>query len=202
MQENYKILGVSSDASDQEIEEAYLRLKKKYSEDRFIEGDAGNVAAKKLTKIENAYKEITNFRKDNSTVESGEKADYFEVESAIKSGDISGAQRKLDDITTRNAEWHYLQSVIFYKKNWYNESKKQLEIAINLEPHNQKYSDAYTKLKVKLENYEQTFRSGNVNSTNQSNAKTERQMGDTGNECLSFCTTWCCMNLLCNICCH
>ena len=45
-----------------------------------------------------------------------------------------------------------MQSVIFYKKNWVNESKKQLEIAINMEPHNNKYSEAYSKLKQKIEN--------------------------------------------------
>ena len=55
---------------------------------------------------------------------------------------IAEAQTKLDDFNGRNAEWHYLQSVVFYKKNWVNESKKQLEIAISMDGSNEKYKNS------------------------------------------------------------
>ncbi len=54
MQENYKILGISENASIEEVEVAYNELKAKYSKERFLEGEAGNNAAKMLTKIETA----------------------------------------------------------------------------------------------------------------------------------------------------
>ena len=117
-----------------------------------------------------------------------------------KKGDLNGAQSKLDEITSREAEWHYLQSIIFYKKNWVNESKKQLEIALQLDPHNSKYSQSYTKLKEKTEFSQARFHSGNFNGQE---SQTGRQMGGAGeNDCCSFCTTWCCMNMLCNLCCN
>ena len=120
-------------------------------------------------------------------------------EELIKKGAVSEAQNRLDDINDRNAEWHYLQSVVFYKKNWINESKKQLEIALSMEPHNEKYADAYTKLKQKMNYNENQFRSGNVNGAE----NTERQMGgNAANDCLSFCVTWCCINAMCNMCCR
>ena len=50
------------------------------------------------------------------------------MEKLIKNGNISAAQSLLDGVNERNAEWHYLQSVIFYKKNWISESEKQLKI--------------------------------------------------------------------------
>ena len=50
-------------------------------------------------------------------------------------------------------------SVVFYKKNWTNESKKQLEIAMNMDPYNTKYKEAYTKLKQKMEFNEKAFHS-------------------------------------------
>ena len=49
MKENYRILGVDENASDEEIEKAYKALKAKYREERFMDGEAGNAAAKKLT---------------------------------------------------------------------------------------------------------------------------------------------------------
>ena len=48
----------------------------------------------------------------------------------IKSGELTEAQQKLDDIPVHDGEWHYLQSIVFYKKNWFLESKKQLEYAL------------------------------------------------------------------------
>ena len=202
MQEFYKILNVDSYATDEEVERAYRELKEKYSKERFYEGEVGNEAARMLTKVETAYHEIMESRRKSSKNDDNTSTnDFSDVERLIRSGNISGAQIRLDDYTDRNAEWHYLQSVIFYKKNWMSESKKQLEIAVNMEPYNTKYTEAYSKLKQKIEFNDRQFHSGNANYS-QSNAYEQRQMGDTDNGCLSFCTTWCCMNLMCNMCCR
>lgn len=198
MIELYDILGVSEDATDEEVERAYLELKGKYSLDRFLDGEAGNEAAKKLTRLENAYNEIMAIRK-------GEKdGSYLEIERAIKKGNIALAQEKLDAYSTRDAEWHYLQSVVFYKKNWINESLKQLEIAMNMDTDNKKYSDSYAKLKEKIAFNEKQFNAGNTNAN--VNEEAPSQMGGSSNECCSTCATWCCMNavfnLCLNACCH
>lgn len=204
MQEYYKILGITENASDDELEAAYKKLKDKYSKERFYEGEIGNEAAKNLTKVETAYAEIKAERKYRSSANGEYKEDFSDIEAAIKRGKIAEAQAKLDDVTDRNAEWHYLQSVVFYKKNWINESKKQLEIAMNMEPYNEKYSEAYMKLKQKIDFNEKQFHSGNANySQNEPHRTTERQMGGSGmNDCLSFCATWCCIDMLCNVCCR
>ena len=55
-----------------------------------------------------------------------------------------------DKFNERNAEWHYLQAVIFYKKNWNNESKKQLEIAMQMDSNNPKYKNSYAKLNERI----------------------------------------------------
>lgn len=200
MQEYYKILNLSENATDEEIDQAYKTLKDKYSRERFLEGEAGNQAAKNLTKLEAAYHEITVERKAKNCANDGKNYNFSEVETLIKKGDISAAQEILDDINERNAEWHYLQSVIFYKKNWFNESKKQLEIALTLEPHNVKYSEDFTKLKQKLEYNEKQFKS-NSKHAHSENDVDDRQMGGA-NSCLSFCATWCCMDMLCSLCCR
>lgn len=204
MQEYYEILGVSENATDEEVAAAYQKLKDKYSRERFYEGEAGNEAARNLTKVETAYSEITADRKLHNNASDRSAEDFTDIEKAIKNGNLSDAQSRLDDITDRNAEWHYLQSVVFYKKNWINESKKQLEIAMNMDPHNEKYADSYTKLKQKIDYNEKQFHSGNASyGQSGSHRTTERQMGGSGiNDCLSFCATWCCMDMLCSICCR
>ncbi len=200
MQKYFEILGIDKNASEEEIENAYLQKKEKLSKDRFLEGEAGNEAARQLTMLETAYYEIkANMTK--STEGGKSMSDFSEVEELIRQGNISLAQTKLDDINQRDAEWHYLQSVIFYKKNWINESKKQLEIALNLEPHNQKYSNAYVKLKEKIEYNNKQFTNNSYGGNNQYNEN--RQMGETDtNGCVDYCLTMCCMNMMCNMCCN
>ena len=202
MQEYYKILGLSENATDEEIDAAYNKLEDKYSRERFYEGEIGNDAARNLTKLETAYQEIKESRRNTATPNGGEPESLAEAEKLLKAGKISEAQTALDNISERGAEWHYLQSVVFYKKNWLNESKKQLEIAMNMEPHNEKYADSYTKLKQKMEFNEKQFRSGNAGYSGNAAPETDRQMGGSGaSDCLSFCATWCCIDMLCSVCC-
>ena len=196
MREKYEILGVSEDATIEEIEQAYKKLKRKYSEDRFLEGEIGNLAAKKLTQLENAYNEI------KADIEGKQKGNYHNVEKAIRENNISLAQEYLDEMVTRDAHWHYLQSVVYYKKNWINESKKQLEIAMNMEPSNTKYSDAYTKLNETISYNDKQFRSGNANVEHDGEIPPQQMGGTSLDGCCSWCATMCCMNTLLNICCH
>lgn len=200
MQEYYKILNLTENATDEEIELAYKQLKEKYSRERFLEGAEGNEAAKNLTKLEAAYLEITESRKNLKNSNGNFEYDFSEIANLIKKGDVSKAQQLLDNISERSAEWHYLQSVIFYKKNWINESKKQLEIALSMEPHNAKYADDFAKLKQKMQYTENQFKSNNA--YNNTDSVNNRQMGGDTNGCLSFCLTWCCMDLLCTMCCR
>ena len=207
MDEYYKILGVNPDATNDEIEEAYYQLRSKYSKDRFAEGEKGNLAAKNLTKLEEAYAEIMEMRNYNTNNSFSNEDNSLEgVKNAISNGNLQRAQEILDSITIREAEWHYLQSVVFFKKNWSNESKKQLEIAMSMDPSNKKYKDAYEKLIAKMQfsnnNFNGQFQSGNANYNggyNGGNYQDNRQMGGDG--CLDFCTAYCCAELMCSLCC-
>ena len=196
--EYYELLGVSEDASDEEIKESYRALKKKYNEERWLDGEAGNNAARMLQRLDVAYEEIMRERREKARNTEG-KSGYEEVAELIKKGDLSAAQAALDNFNERGAEWHYLQSVVFYKKNWMNESKKQLEIAIQMDGANAKYRDAYEKLKARTEYKQQT---GGAVHTDPDPAPAEDQMG--GNwcaNCARFCYTYPCVHCLVNLCC-
>jgi hypothetical protein len=188
----YKILGAVDTDSDEIIKEKYLALRSRYEEERFLEGEAGNAAAKKLTEIENAYEAIVSLR--NESIKFNGKSNAFEsVEAAIKSGNLQAAQSLLDDITERSAEWHYFQSVVFYKKNWINESKKHLEIAKEMNPSEPKYQEALYKIEERVKagsnvNAEWSKANGN----NHQNQGAEQQLG--GDSCMQ----WCCDIIICN----
>ncbi len=190
----YKILGVNSSDSDEVIAEKYQELKEKYQEERFIEGEVGNNAAKMLTEIEIAYNEIKTYRQEQSF--EGQKSEAFSsVEAAIKSGNLTAAQTLLDDFNERDAEWHYYQSVIFYKKNWINESKKQLEIAISMNPDEQKYKKALNKINERVNEGAKINsdwnKSGSANYNPQEGASEQQLGGDS-------CMQWCCDMIICN----
>lgn len=203
MRKNYEILGVPETATQEEIESAYQALKDKYSRERFLEGEIGNKAARELTKVETAYQEIMASKHSKSKSDESDLNSFIDVEILIKNGNIALAQQKLDDISERNAEWHYLQSVIFYKKNWLNESKKQLEIALNMEPHNSKYAENYARLKEKMEYNNRQFNGGYYGNQQYQGQADNRQMGGTdSNGCVDYCMTMCCMNMLLNMCCN
>jgi curved DNA-binding protein CbpA len=193
----YEVLGVSENASLEEIKFAYQTLKNKYMEERFLEGEEGNIAAKKLTEVENAYREILSFKEQNGGKDAGSL--FSEIESLIKNGDLYNAQAKLDLFDERSAEWHYYQSVIFFKKNWVNESKKQLEIAIQMDPYNDKYKNALNKLNERVNQTANPNWNRSGNAYNNPNAEQTRQFtNDTPQLGGDSCCQWCCDMLICN----
>ncbi len=201
---NLEILGLDDSATREDIEEAYNKLREKYREERFLDGEAGNEAARMLTKIETAYTELIAELAEESSGENGGTS-FGKVEELIKSGDLQEAQRVLDAFNERGAYWHYLQSVIFYRKNWINESKKQLEIAMHLEPDNEKYKDAYKKLNDKMTSDSANNASGNqgVYQGQTMNSYQDDQMGGSFcATCVECCALNACLNCLCNGCCH
>ena len=201
---NLELLGLEEGATLEEIKAAYEALREKYLEDRFKDGEVGNNAAKMLTKIDVAYSELESEFKEKGT----EDGDLFErAEQYLKDGNYTDAQRILDSFNERGARWHYLQSVIFYRKNWINESKKQLEIAIQLEPENAKYKEAYRKLNEKINVDAQATAGGSQQGAYQGqtmdSTDADSQMG--GNfcaNCIECCYINMCINCLCGTCCR
>lgn len=196
--ENYKILGVSETASDEEIKARYDELRKKYEEDRWLYGEEGNEAARKLTALESAYAEILSER---ATKQSESDGTHGEIAELIRQGDLSKAQAMLDGFNERDAEWHYLQAVIFYKKNWSNESKKQLEIAMQMSPGEEKYRSAYEKMNEK-DDYEKQSAKSRESVRYDRYDEDDGQMGGRGcSECISCCYTYLCVDCLFSLCC-
>ena len=204
MKEYYELLGLDESATDEEILARYEELKAKYREDRWLDGEAGNEAAKMLTKLETARFEIMESRKQHNQSTSGESS-FEEIAALLKEDKIAQAQAKLDDFNERSAEWHYLQAVVFYKKNWTNDSKKQLEIAMEMDPDNSKYRTAYNKMNAKNEYQQQSAHQQKQQTqnpyTNDIPEEAEQMGGNACSNCISCCYTYLCVDCLFSLCC-
>ena len=114
------------------------------------------------------------------------------AEKLIKDKKLEEAQAILNDIHERNARWHYLQSLIFYRKKWYSESKKHIEEALATEPDNEKYNKFYNKLKKRAQNA--SFSETNVKDKQMGKRKFSLvdECGSCSNEdCAEICTGSC-----------
>ena len=192
----FEFFSLDENASKADVQMRYMELKHKFSSERFEVGEVGENAARNLDLLEIYYKEImSHFGRQESAKQFG--SDLGGIEEVIRQNDLSKAQLMLDAITDRTGQWHFLQSIVFYKLNWFLESKKQLEFALALEPDNQKFQESYNKLvniiassKIKpedLRSKEQSTSSG-----------FERNQGS-----ISPCTGNCCCDLcLADACCQ
>ncbi len=201
MKEYYEFLGLPSSATDEEIDARYEELKAKYSEERWLDGEAGNEAARNLTKLETAYRELVALRKETQTNTKGEDA-FAEIFRLLKENEVAQAQSRLDEFNERSAEWHYLQAVVYYKKNWTNESKKQLEIAIQMDPDNQKYRADYGKLNARTGQQQQQSQNPYARQTPNYNEPQQMGTGNCCNDCICCYNMMVCLSCFCNCCCQ
>lgn len=208
MKDPYVVLGVSKDADKDLIESRYNELHELYSEQRFKAGEEGNEGARKLQELEEAWVVIS------ANLESAKQneafgGDYGNVDSLIRSGKYNEAQDILDSITDRRGEWHYMQAIVFYKREWLTEAKAQLEMAIQDDPTNTKYKDSLNKLKISMgggnpnqnatqQNFNNNPYNNGQNQTNngqpngQNNGQYNYQQPPQQQQDLSNCLSTCC----------
>jgi molecular chaperone DnaJ len=196
MKNPYEVLGLDENASQEELETRYKKLKEEYSEGRFLAGEEGMIAARNLTELENAWREIQ--AKTVVAEETKGGGDFEYIERLIKDSRYDDAQTVLDSISEREGEWHYYQSIIYYKREWLAECKKQLEAAIACDPGNQKYRTTLEKLNIVMGNSKTNPESMGQNP-NMNQQYVEQPHGDAlSNCCLAYCfTSLCCDCMQC-----
>ena len=203
----YLVLGLKNDATQEQVENAYRALRRKYEELRFREGEEGAQASRALGELDRAYADcMEDLQRRVSVTESG--SSLGSVEELIKQGKLDEAQEKLDMVESRDAEWHYVQAIVYFKRNWHVESKKQLELALTLDPNNEKYKRSYTKLTNMLNG----AGAGNVGANagqqqgdpyaQQRGGYARPQQGDPGMDNTTTCCNTCSTLICCDCCCE
>ena len=153
----YKVLGVSPDASDEEIKRAYRRLAKKYHPD-LNPGDAE--AARKMQQVNDAYEQIKNPQKASNQSGSGYGSydpfgGYYGRTSQqqtagedpylrsayqyIRYGRYQEALNALQNSTDRNARWYYLSALTNDGLGNQVTALEHIRKAVSMEPDNMEY---------------------------------------------------------------
>jgi len=157
MSDPYKVLGVSPDATDDEIKKAYRELAKKYHPDNFHNNPLGDLATEKMQQINTAYDEIQAMRATGNHKNSGgsrsggdtNRPDLQRIRTLISQGRYGEAEIMADSVSAqnRNAEWYFLKGLIYMQSGRYNAATESIRTACTMDPNNAEYASVYNRLK-------------------------------------------------------
>jgi curved DNA-binding protein CbpA len=147
MSNPYKVLGISPDATDTEVKNAYRALARKYHPDNYTaDNPLADLATEKMKEINEAYEQIQRERARGSAhrTENGKSYTYADIRAMVQARRFREAAAALSAIPAeeRTADWHYLQSIVLMQKGFVNDAARELEIACNMDPTNQEYQQA------------------------------------------------------------
>ncbi len=196
MTDPYKILGVSRDASDDDIKSAYRALARKYHPDNFATDEtARSMAEDKMKEINEAYDAVQNERKHGRSYGSASsstgdtsynRSNYITIRSHINAGRIGEADSLLESISgaDRGAEWYFLKGCVCAARGWNFDAQNNFSRACSMDPSNIEYRNALNNMHRGAGSY-----TGGYNTTR-------------NNDCsgCDICSTLLCADCLCECC--
>lgn len=194
MKNPYEVLGVSENATDEEIKSAYKALAKKYHPDNYVDSPLADLANEKMKEINEAYDTITDMRKNGGSANSSGyssgssnsyagygysgNSQFHSIRMLINSGRILDAERMLNNIpqSQRNAEWFFLNGMVMMNKGWSEQAYSCFRQAYTMDPNNPEYRAAFNRM-----NSQRTYGPGGYD-----------QRGTAGCSCCDICVgLWC-----------
>ena len=199
----YEVLGVSPNASDEEVKKAYRDLAKKYHPDNYAGSPLADVAEQKMKEVNEAYDEINRMRQKGkgtgSTSSAGAAGGYnnssssqfYSVRVYIQRNMIQQAEQILDSTPegNRTAEWYYLKGMCAFRKGWSDQANSFFTTACNMDPNNPEYRAALNNMQG-----QQSYNYGGYNTGN----GTFNNAG--GCSCCDICSAMICADCMCSCC--
>ena len=166
MTDPYQVLGVSRDASNDEIKKAYRRLSRKYHPDANINNPNKEAAEAKFKEVQAAYNQIINEREHGTSGQSSagyggygsqqqNQQNQYQDEDSLKfraaanyinAGSYTEALHVLDSISNRNAQWYYLSALANARMGSNINAKEHARKAVELDPNNMQYRQLLSQL--------------------------------------------------------
>lgn len=165
MRNPYEVLEIKEGSSKEEIKRAYKEMVKKYHPDQYGNNPLRDLAEEKLREVNEAYDYLMKNTSDGpryteNNYESSSNSgygNYNEIRMDIQNGNLRAAEEKLNQISTRDAEWNYLIGLVNLRKGWYDNAYNYIVNACNLEPNNLEYRQTLNNLKNRNTGYRQTY---------------------------------------------
>lgn len=202
------ILGVTDSVSQNELYDAYKTARREWESKRFLPGEEGAYACERLDEIEQAYRDAEDVLRSREViipevVEPTSEDEYLEIDRLVKGKEYVEAQGKLDEIKIRGARWHFLQSIVFAGTGRNNEALEHLKTATVIEPQNETYSEAYSRMqervgKPQTQGFYAYRESGDGHEENR---RSYRDDGYDGRHRGGMTPCDCCQGLICADCC-
>lgn len=142
MTDPYQVLGISRDASDEEIKQAYRRLAKKYHPDR---NPGDQEAARKMQEINAAYEQIKNPDKSRadpfgSYQQQSNAGQYRQAAfQYIRFRRYREALNVLMSDSNHDAQWYYLSALVHNGLGNQVTALEYIRRAVSMEPDNYTY---------------------------------------------------------------
>lgn len=194
MTDPYKVLGVSREATDDEIKKAYRELARKYHPDNYTDTNLAELAEEKMKEINEAYDQIQSERSgkgggsstySGTNYGSGTTSDsrYVEIRNLINQRRYSEAELRLDamSVADRNAEWNFLKGCVLAQRGHFYDAQRFIETACYMDPNNAEYHNVRAQM---------SNRAGGFGG-----AYNTRNAGD--NDLCSICATLWCLDSCC-----
>lgn len=191
----YKVLGISPEATDEEIKKAYRALSRKYHPDANVNNPNREQAEEKFKQVQMAYDQIMkqkqqgySYGRSNGAYGNHTGTDSVELQAAanyIRNRCYREALNVLNNIGERNARWYYYSAIANAGTGNNVTAQQHAQTAVNMEPSNMEYRQLQQQLAYGGTWYQ------NMGDTY------DRPYSGTGNWCLSMML----LNLFCNCCC-
>ena len=196
MKNPYEVLGVSPNATDEEVKKAYRDLAKKYHPDNYTDPAMAELAGEKMKEINEAYETLKNGGASYSSESSDyARTVYVSVRSLINQQQFAEAEVMIDSISPseRGAEWYFLKGCLLTHRGWFLDAQKCFETACRLDPTNVEYRQALDALSRNASAYSNTW--GNApKNTGKANCM------DSFCCAADCCTDLICLDILCDCC--
>ncbi len=152
MKDPYAVLGISPQATDDEVKAAYRELARKYHPDKYNDNPLSDLAQEKMQEINEAYDTIVRMRQNGGGQYNGGNANsrYTDIRNMIRANRVLDAEMLLDGVpsASRDAEWHFLKGSVLYKKGWLEDATNHYATACRMDPTNAEYRAAFHQMQM------------------------------------------------------